>query len=604
MSKISLENTMHPPEKSTGFRAQMAKLLGVEAESKENLYLELSRGATLYDLVYWLQIFFAAGIATLGLVMNSPAVIIGAMLISPLMGPILSTGLALASGDMILGLRSVAKLALSAMLAIFFAVSLVTLLPFREMTDEIAARTQPNTLDLFIALFSGAVGSIATCRDVKGVVTSIPGVAIAVALMPPLCVTGYGLGLILTFNGTTGWRIASGGGLLFLTNLFAITFTAMIVFLIVRLGTPHIRAKAEEWEHKDPESAAILKFIERFPRLEQAREIRSLSVRFAMILIPLVVILIPLTRAFSQLQTEISQQQQENLIRRESLDLWQQNFQMKPDGAARSTVDKLTILEKEGKLNIEMRLFDEETYTAEEKQRYVKMIAARLNRTPESINLRLTEIPTTSVFAALRASEAERRSASTPPTVAELQSNIWQQVDGALSKLSLPPNSRLLSRQVMTNGTNPLNIKIVYLGDDNLTLESQNSIAGSIRTNLQENDAQISLERIPTDIGFIDFPRNSSSTPVLAMLQLDFVGRVMHENPSLQLLVAVQPRKAERQDITAERLQAVKDYLETRWQVMPDKIKLSADVQPEGKARLSFRNRENPIADGEILSAR
>ena len=56
------------------------------------------------------------------------------------------------------------------------------------------ARTAPNTLDLVIALFSGAIGSVATCKEVKGVVTSIPGVAIAVALMPPLCVVGYGIG--------------------------------------------------------------------------------------------------------------------------------------------------------------------------------------------------------------------------------------------------------------------------------------------------------------------------------------------------------------------------------------------------------------------------
>ena len=137
---------------------------------------------------------FSAGIATLGLALNSPAVIIGAMLISPLMGPILASGLALATGDFVLGTRAVVNLALSCLAAIAFAVLLVALLPFKEVTAEIAARTQPNTLDLVIALFSGAVGSIAVCKEVKGVVTSIPGVAIAVALMPPLCVVGYGIG--------------------------------------------------------------------------------------------------------------------------------------------------------------------------------------------------------------------------------------------------------------------------------------------------------------------------------------------------------------------------------------------------------------------------
>lgn len=596
------ENNIPEPEKTTGFRSRMSKLLGIEPEKKENLYLELSRGATLYDLVYWLQIFFAAGIATLGLVMNSPAVIIGAMLISPLMGPILALGLALASGDMILGLRSLAKLTLSVILAIFFAVSLVTLLPFREMTDEIAARTQPNTLDLFIALLSGAVGSIATCRDVKGVVTSIPGVAIAVALMPPLCVTGYGLGLIMTFNQISGWRIASGGGLLFLTNLVAITLTAMIVFLIVRLNTPRIKAKAEEWEHTDPESAYILNFIERFPRLARAREIRNLPVRFVMILLPLVIILIPLSRAFSQLQNEIAQQRKENVIREESLKLWQQYFQNKPNGAARSTIDKLTVLEKDEKLNIELRLFDEETYTPEEKQRYVKMIAASLNRPPETISLRLTEIPTTSALATLRSQEKEVRVA--PQSAAELQADLWQQVDTALKTVALPPDSQLLSRQIITYGTDSLNIRLVYLGENNLTIDAQNSVVQSVRSGLKDENAVVALERIPTDIGFIDFPRNSASTPILAMMQLDYVGRVMHENPALQLSIAGQPRKGERREISDERLRSVASYLETRWQIPPGKINSYAEAQPEGKMRLKFQNNASPIITAETAQVR
>ncbi len=381
-------------------RTRLAKALGVEADRKETLYIDLSRGATLYDIVYWLQIFFSAGIATLGLVMNSPAVIIGAMLISPLMGPILASGLSLASGDMILGIRAVTKLLLSCLLAVLFAVVLVAFLPFNEMTNEIASRTQPNTLDLIIALFSGAVGSIAVCRDVKGVATSIPGVAIAVALMPPLCVAGYGLGLIFSIGASAGLRIAAGGGLLFLTNLVAITFTAMIVFLLVRLSTAKVRERAEEWEHADRESALIMKFIDRFPRLANAREIRSLGVRFLMILVPLTAILIPLTRSFTQLQNEIAKESHDNALRKEIRSLWQEHFQNKPDGKVRSSVDQLTVVEKDEILNIELRVFDDEPYTLAEKTEYASLLASRLGRKPGSIDLRLTEIPTSSVLAA------------------------------------------------------------------------------------------------------------------------------------------------------------------------------------------------------------
>ena len=192
-------------------RDWFAESLGVSQDKKEEIYLQVSRSATLIDFSYWSQVLFSAGIATLGLALNSPAVIIGAMLISPLMGPILASGLALATGDFILATRSAVNLLLSCLAAILFAVVLVALLPFKEITAEIAARTEPNTLDLVIALFSGAVGSIAICKEVKGVVTSIPGVAIAVALMPPLCVVGYGVGIMLSLNAEDGLRIARGG---------------------------------------------------------------------------------------------------------------------------------------------------------------------------------------------------------------------------------------------------------------------------------------------------------------------------------------------------------------------------------------------------------
>ncbi len=165
------------------WRDWFAGSLGVRSERKTEIYLDLSRSATLQDTSYWLQILFSSGIAMLGMVLNSPAVVIGAMLVSPLMGPILAGGLAFASGNVILGWRATLNIVLSCALAIGFAMLLVVLLPFKEVTNEIAARTSPNTLDLFIALFSGLTGAIAVSKEVKGVATSIPGVVIAVAQM-------------------------------------------------------------------------------------------------------------------------------------------------------------------------------------------------------------------------------------------------------------------------------------------------------------------------------------------------------------------------------------------------------------------------------------
>ena len=579
-----------------------ARALGVRSKRKAALFLDLSRAATLKDLVYWLQIFFSAGIATLGLVLNSPAVIIGAMLISPLMNPILSSGLALASGDLVLGLRAAFNLFLSCAGAIAFAVLLVVLLPFRELTVEIAARTQPNVLDLLIALFSGAVGSVAICREVKGVVTSIPGVAIAVALMPPLCVVGYGIGLFFVLDTATGWRVASGGGLLFLTNLVAITLTAMLVFVALRIDTPYVRTQAEAWEQTDPESRFVINSMRRFPGLEQARKIHSLRLRFLMILLPLALILYPLGSAFSQLQGEIAQKRRESQLRQIVTDVWQQKFQKNTAGAVRSSVDQLAVSEKDGKININLRVFDDQPYTLAEKKECAQLIADRLNRPTDAIVLRLTEIPTVSVLDALRRTREEKPVVAEPRSIAELQENLLERVEIALSDFKLPPPARILRKQIVTGAATPLEIKIIYLSGERLTPETQNSLLERVRQSLDYDQATISLERVAADIGEIAFDRNQDALPLLGMMQLDFAGRMMRENPSLLLSVAASPRTGERVEIAVQRLQTITNYLETRWQIAPAKINLAGSPPPEGKTLLGFQTNE-PAAQTDAQAA-
>jgi uncharacterized hydrophobic protein (TIGR00271 family) len=164
-------------------------LLG-EKENDETVIARIEegivfRGTNLYILI------FAIFVASLGLNVNSTAVIIGAMLISPLMGPIMGLGLGLAIKDISLFRRaalnySVATLVALATSTVFFLVS-----PINDAHSEILARTSPNIYDVLIALFGGLAGTLATASRNKGNV--IPGVAIATALMPPLCTAGYGL---------------------------------------------------------------------------------------------------------------------------------------------------------------------------------------------------------------------------------------------------------------------------------------------------------------------------------------------------------------------------------------------------------------------------
>ena len=173
------------------------------------------------------MVIMSAGIAILGLLQSSPAVIIGAMLISPLMGPIIGFGFALATLDWAEVRKGLGALALGALVAVFFSCIIVLLSPLRDVTSEILARTRPNLFDLMVAVFSALAGAYAT---VRGRGETIVGVAIATALMPPLAVVGFGLA-------TSNMAIFGGALALFFTNFIAIALSATLVARFYGFGS-------------------------------------------------------------------------------------------------------------------------------------------------------------------------------------------------------------------------------------------------------------------------------------------------------------------------------------------------------------------------------
>ncbi len=565
------------PETISRFRNWFADRLGVGEERKEHIYIDLSKSATLFDPAYWLQIIFAAGIATLGLILNSPAVIIGAMLISPLMGPILAAGLALASGDVILGLRAVVNLALSCAVAALFAILLVTLLPFKEMTGEIAARTQPNTLDLVVALFSGAIGSIATSKEVKGVVTSIPGVAIAVALMPPLCVVGYGIGIALSVSGSDGMRIASGGGLLFFTNLVAITFMAMIVFLALHIDTQEVKVRVGEWRSQDKESAWVRRAFGLFPVSDRLKKIGSLPVRFLMILIPLLIILIPLSRTFSKLKQEIAHQQRENQVRQVAGDLWRQNFASLESGEPRSYIDHLSVSEQEGRLALYLRVFTSRPCTGTEKAEYTRLVSAKLATPPQAIALQLVEIPTASgEIARVR----DQKPVEAPPSVSDLQADFLRGIESSLQGLRLPEPARLIDYKVITSTDDPIDIVAAYLSDREIGADAQSLIAEDIRSRLNSPSARVTLVWVEESIGSVTFGRNQALITAAGAALLDRAAAILKQHPVLTLQVGMGADGNEREGMADQRAQTIAQYLESKWGVDRGRMALNptADV--------------------------
>lgn len=164
--------------------------LDAELENQDSVYEEIKKGIIFKGTNLWILIF-AIIVASVGLNMNSTAVIIGAMLISPLMGPINGMGYSVATYDSDLFRKSIKNYSFAIIASLIASTAYFALSPVSTAHSELLARTSPTIYDVLIALFGGLAGIVAISSKQKGNV--IPGVAIATALMPPLCTAGYGL---------------------------------------------------------------------------------------------------------------------------------------------------------------------------------------------------------------------------------------------------------------------------------------------------------------------------------------------------------------------------------------------------------------------------
>ena len=198
----------------------------------EKIIAEISAQASAgFD--FYLLVILSTSIATLGLITDSPAVIIGAMLVAPLMSPLIGIGLASITGATSLLKKAIQALLRGAFLAILLS-ALVTLIntylpiiSFQSLPGEVIARTRPTPIDLVIALSGGLAAAYAMTQP--NISAALPGVAIATALMPPLCTVGIGLAL-------SRIDVAVGAFLLFLTNAVTIAFAAVLVFFLRGFG--------------------------------------------------------------------------------------------------------------------------------------------------------------------------------------------------------------------------------------------------------------------------------------------------------------------------------------------------------------------------------
>lgn len=201
-------------------RIRKLLLLGDDAASEQEVIESIERGVTFKGAKLWILVI-AVFVASLGLNTNSAAVIIGAMLISPLMGPIIGMGLGVGIYDFDLLRRSWRNFVIATLFSITTATVYFLITPINEARNELLARTSPTIYDVLIALCGGLAGIIAISSKSQRSGNVIPGVAIATALMPPLCTVGFGLA-------TANWAYAAGAIYLFIINSIFIALATFI----------------------------------------------------------------------------------------------------------------------------------------------------------------------------------------------------------------------------------------------------------------------------------------------------------------------------------------------------------------------------------------
>lgn len=275
---------------------RLAAAFGIAPEDRAPTVARMLEGTKRTAAGYWLQLVLAMSIATLGLVLGSTAVVIGAMLVSPLMTPIIELGMGLAIGSPLLVVRSAARVLVSVLVVVGSAALLVLLLPFHEVTTEIAARTSPTALDLAIASCCAIAGVYAVIRPGAATASTAAGTAIGIALVPPLCVVGYGIG-------TASRSIAGGATLLFIANLCGILLFSVVGFLVLGYGKVPVASLERAHAESGPPSGLIARIARRLSAFFSSK--LGPLVRVAMPVLLVLAVYWPLKNALAQVSWEV-----------------------------------------------------------------------------------------------------------------------------------------------------------------------------------------------------------------------------------------------------------------------------------------------------------
>lgn len=458
--------------------------LGVDPWDRPTIFTTSAHAATESGLPYWVVLVLSGGIATLGLALNSSAVVIGAMLVAPLLAPVLGLALSLAVGDGKLAVQTAAIVVASTAAVILVSALLTALLPFHTITLEISARTRPTTLDLVIAIFSGLVGAVVTVARGSRLSAAIPGVAISVALIPPLAVAGFGIG--------SGWNVEViyGSLLLYGANLAGIVLSGMSVFMLVGMHGDDVLETARLW-HRDERPAGLTAWVSRMRWMQGLGIIHSVWARVGLVVAFAVALGFPLSATL----TEIAR---ESRVDRAVSDTAQELFAIED----RASILSRQVVYGSDRTQVYLQVATTQWFDPDRAVEFERTASARAG---EPVRLSLEQLPTRGEdldqLAALLPGAAPRPVAAAPPAPSGMDDLLGAarlRLRDVGTGLALPGGVDVLGMEIAMRDDGRARLGLAYAAPEALPAAAAEMLRGQLRQALNLPELELNLALVPT----------------------------------------------------------------------------------------------------------
>lgn len=442
---------------------------------RAKIFDDVASAATETGFQYWLVLALSGGIATLGLAQDSAAVVIGAMLIAPLLAPVVGLGLGLAVGDARLAIQAGLAVAVSTAVVVITGAVLTLTLPFHTLTPEITARTRPTTLDLAIAVFSGLAGAIVSVSGRTRLSAAVPGVAVAVALVPPLAVAGFGVGA------GGNWQIIRGSMLLFGANLAGIVLSGMGVFLVAGMHRRTVCEIAKRW-HGEHDPGGLAGAVARNRVLASFGIMQSTWARVGMVVGFAILVAIPLAETLKEIAREARVHRATGIAER--------RFDI-PD---RSFIVRRDVALGDGRTQVVLNVATTKWFGDKAKREYEVDASARAG---EPVTLVLEQTPTSTGDASQLLSLfpfAESNSARSPPAASaelqELLASLKLRLDAMKEEVALPAGVSIDGYELaIADAGDRTVLRLTYAAPDSMPREAAEMLRRQVARALGESDA-------------------------------------------------------------------------------------------------------------------